>query len=67
MAQNPYNIGQPVRETSAKRDKASFHPYNSVSNVKIEKGQMGHVWESVKIASDLEGFEKGNGELTKRY
>jgi len=57
-SQNPYNIGQPVRETSEKRDVAPFI-HKSVSNVKIEKGTNGTVWESVRIASDMEGFEKG--------
>jgi alpha-mannosidase len=55
---NPYNIGQPVRETSEKRDIAPFI-HKTVSNVKTEKGTNGSVWESVRIASDLEGFEKG--------
>ena len=56
--QNPYNIGQPVKETSEKRDVAPFI-HTSVSNVKIDKGTNGNVWESVRIASDLAGFEKG--------
>ncbi len=56
--QNPYNIGQPVRETSEKRDKSPFLQ-TTVSNVKIEKGINGAVWESVKISSDLAGFESG--------
>ena len=55
---NPYNIGQPVKETSAKRDQSPF-VRTTVSNVKIDKGVNGDVWESVRIASDLEGFEKG--------
>jgi alpha-mannosidase len=57
-SQNPYNIGQPVKETSEKRDKSPFI-HTSVSNVKIDTGINGPVWESVRIASDLEGFEKG--------
>lgn len=57
-SQNPYNIGQPVRETSEKRDKSPFI-HTTVSNVKIDKGVNGTVWGSVRIASDLEGFEKG--------
>jgi len=57
-SQNPYNIGQPVKETSAKRDKSPFIR-TTVSNLKIEKGINGNVWESVTITSDLEGFEKG--------
>jgi alpha-mannosidase len=56
--QNPYKIGQPVKETSEKRDKAPFIR-TTVSNVEIETGANGAVWESVKISSDLEGFEKG--------
>jgi hypothetical protein len=57
-SKNPYNIGQAIRETSAKRDVAPFI-HTTVSNVKIDKGINGSVWESVKISSDLEGFEKG--------
>ena len=57
-SENPYNIGQAIRETSAKRDVAPFI-HTTVSNVKIDKGINGSVWESVKISSDLEGFEKG--------
>lgn len=56
--QNPYYIGQPVRETSEKRDVAPFI-HKSVSNIRIDKGTNGTVWESVRITSDLEGFEKG--------
>jgi alpha-mannosidase len=56
--QNPYNIGQLVRETSEKRDKAPFI-HTTVKNVKVDAGINGPVWESVKIASDLDGFEKG--------
>jgi alpha-mannosidase len=62
--QNPYNIGQPVRETPAKRDVAPF-VRTSVSNVKIDKGTNGAVWESIRIASDMEGFEKGTEGLPK--
>jgi alpha-mannosidase len=57
-AENPYNIGQLIKETSAKRDAAPFI-HTTVSNVKVEAGTSGPVWESVRIASDLEGFEKG--------
>ena len=63
-SQNTYNIGQPVRETSAKRDKSPFI-HTTVSNVKIEKGLNGTVWESVRIASDLDGFEKGTESSPK--
>jgi len=58
-SQNPYHIGQPVKETSKKRDTAPFIR-TTVSNVKIGIGVNGAIWESVKIASDLEGFEKGD-------
>jgi len=63
-SENPYDIGQPVRETSAKRDIAPFI-HTTVSNLKIDKGINGAVWESVKISSDLEGFEKGTGGAPK--
>ena len=56
--QNPYNIGQPVRETSEKRDIPPFLHTTPV-NVKVEKGINGPVWESIKISSDMEGFDKG--------
>ena len=61
---NPYNIGQPVKESCTKRDIAPFI-HTTVSNVKIEKGTNGSVWESVIVTSDLEGFEKG-GEGSPR-
>jgi hypothetical protein len=57
-SQNPYNMGQPIRETSAKRDIAPFN-HTTVSNVKVDNGVSGNVWESVKISADLEGFDKG--------
>ena len=56
--ENPYNTGQLVRETSEKRDVAPF-TRTTVSNVKVDKGINGPVWESVRISSDLDGFEKG--------
>ena len=61
---NPYDIGQPVKETSAKRDVAPFI-HTTASNVKVDKGTNGPVWESVKISSDMEGFEKGTSETPK--
>jgi alpha-mannosidase len=57
--ENPYHIGQPVRETCEKRDVPPFIR-TTVSNVKVEKGVNGTVWESIKISSDMDGFEKGN-------
>ncbi len=62
--QNPYKIGQPVKETSAKRDVAPFI-HTTASNVKVDAGTNGPVWESVRIASDLEGFEKGTDGAPK--
>jgi hypothetical protein len=55
---SPYHMGQLVRETSEKRDVPPFIR-TTVSNVKIESGIKGAVWESIKITSDLDGFEKG--------
>jgi hypothetical protein len=57
-SENQYDMGQPVREAPEKRDVAPFNR-TTVSNVKVDKGVNGNVWESVKISSDLDGFEKG--------
>jgi alpha-mannosidase len=62
--QNLYNIGQMVRETSAKRDIPPF-TRTSVSNVRIDKNTDGPVWESVKISADLPGCEQGIADLPK--
>ena len=62
--QNPYNIGQAVRETSVKRDIPPF-TRTSVSNVRVDEGTDGPVWESVKISADLPGCEQGIENLPK--
>ncbi len=56
--QNPYDIGQPVRETLLNRRQMTA-TQTTVSNVKVDAGTNGPVWESVRIASDLGGFDKG--------
>ncbi len=56
---NPYHLGQPVRETSEKRDRPPFHRTVS-NNINIEKGVKGSIWESLKIFSDMPGFS-GSG------
>jgi alpha-mannosidase len=56
--QNIYDIGQPVHETL--NDRRQMKPtQTTISNVKVNAGTNGPVWESVKIAMDLDGFEKG--------
>lgn len=55
---NPYFIGQPVRETLPARDEMD-PSHSTVSNVKVDKGVKGDIWNSIKIAADLEGFRKG--------
>ncbi len=62
--ENPYNIGQAIRETSVKRDIPPFTRV-PVSNVRIDKDVNGPVWESVKISADLPGFEAGIEDLPK--
>lgn len=57
-SQNPYFIGQPVRETLQSRNKM-LPSHSTVFNVKIDKGVKGEVWSSIKITADLEGFTKG--------
>ncbi len=61
---NKYDIGQPVRETSEKRDTPPFR-YSGISNIRIEKLADGAVWESLKISCDIDGFEKGTPGLPK--
>ena len=56
--QNPYDLGQPVRETLLNRREMTA-TRTTISNVKISAGTNGPVWESVRIDSDLAGFEKG--------
>jgi hypothetical protein len=56
--QNLYGIGQPVRETLVSR-RDMTPSQTTVSNVNVQTGVNGPVWESVKITSDLAGFEKG--------
>lgn len=55
---NPWKIGQLIRETLPSRDKMT-PSHSTVSNVKIEKGIDGPVWQSILVASDMAGFEKG--------
>jgi alpha-mannosidase len=56
---NSYKIGQSVRETLSDRGQM-IATRTTVSNVTVNAGTNGAVWESVRIASDLEGFEKGS-------
>ena len=56
--QNPYDVGQPVHETLVSRRQMTA-TQTTVSNVKVNTGANGAVWESVLIGSDLAGFTKG--------
>ena len=56
--QNPWKLGQFIRETLPDRSKMT-PSHSSVSNVVVQYGTNGQVWESVRIAADLEGCEKG--------
>jgi alpha-mannosidase len=57
-SRNPYHIGQPVHETLPERGKM-VPAHTTVSNVRVTPGPSGPVWESIRIVSDLDGFEKG--------
>lgn len=57
-AENPYLIGQPVRETLPARNKLE-PAHSTVFNVKVEPGELGNVWNSIKVSADLEGFTEG--------
>ncbi len=55
---NPWKTGQLIRETLPDRNHYDAKR-STVSNVKVEKGPKGEVWESIRITADLEGFSKG--------
>jgi hypothetical protein len=62
--QNPWKIGQVIHETMPKRDQ--YVPaHTSVSNIKVESGTTGNVWESIKIKADIAGMEKGTDNAPK--
>jgi hypothetical protein len=58
--ENPYKLGQLVRETLPDREKLN-PSHTTVTAVKVERGEEGQVWESIHIRADLKGFEKGTG------
>jgi hypothetical protein len=61
---NPWKLGQAIHETMPSRNK--YEPsHTSVSNVKIQKGINGGVWESVKISADLAGMQNGTENSPK--
>ncbi len=61
---NPYHLGQPIRETSEQRDKPPFHRTVS-NNTSVEKGVKGTIWESLKISSDMPGFSGDRSGASK--
>jgi alpha-mannosidase len=62
--QNPWKFGQLIHETTPARDKQPL-THTPVSNVKVEHGTNGPVWESIRISSDMDGFEKGKENAPK--
>jgi alpha-mannosidase len=62
--ENPWKIGQLVRETLQNRENRK-PSYSTVSNIKIEKGTDNAIWESIRILSDMTGFEKGDENAPK--
>jgi len=63
-SKNPWKLGQLIRETLPKRDKMT-PSHSAVSNIKVEHGTNGPVWESIRISADMEGFEKGKENAPK--
>ena len=63
-SQNPWKLGQLIRETLPERNKMT-PSHSSVSNMKVERGTSGPVWESIHIATDMDGFEKGKENAPK--
>ena len=62
--QNPWKIGQAIHEALPKRDKYELS-HSTVSEVSVEKGTNGQVWESIKIAAELAGTDKGTDKSPK--
>ncbi len=58
---NPWKIGQLVHETLPKRDQMK-PSHTTVSNVKVEQGTRGPVWDSLRVSADLAGFEGTSGK-----
>lgn len=54
---NPWKLGQFIRETLQNRSNM-ITSYSTVSNVKVQYGTDGPVWESIRITADLDGCEK---------
>lgn len=63
--ENPWKIGQLVHETLYDRSNMRETKHSTVSNVRMEKGAQGDLWQSVKFAADLDGFEKGTAAAPK--
>ena len=62
--QNDWKLGQAIHETLPKRNKYDL-THTTVSDVKVEPGQNGTVWESIKISSELAGLEPGTERSPK--
>jgi len=63
-AENSYFIGQPVRETLEARNKMN-PSYSTIFNVKVEPGELGSIWNSIKISADMEGYNNGESGKPK--
>jgi alpha-mannosidase len=63
--ENPWKIGQLVRETLTDRNNMKETVHSTVSNVKMEMGPGGDLWKSVRFSADLAGFEKGTPSSPK--
>jgi len=63
-SRNPWKLGQLIHETLPDRNKMT-PSHSSVSNIKVEHGTNGPVWESIRISADMEGFEKGKENAPK--
>jgi hypothetical protein len=61
---NSWKLGQAIHETLPKRNKYDL-THTTVSDVKVEPGQNGTVWESIKISAELAGLEPGTDKTRK--
>lgn len=63
-AANPWMLGQVIRETFARRNVYDLK-HSSVTAVKLEQGEQGAVWESIRIGAEMDGLEPGTGRGPK--
>ena len=63
--ENPWKIGQPVRETLADRNDMKATSHSTIRNVKMQRGPIGDLYQGIRFSADLDGFEKGTASVPR--